>query len=338
MTGESEISRFAPAPDRSHRVGGAEDVVVHVGQLEVDAETVRALLADQLPRWAGLEVRVLPQSGTVNAIARIGDGLAARLPLQPQDPDDARRALTREAEASRRLAGRLRVPVPEVVAVGEPGHGYPLPWSVQTWLPGRDGSAVDPGASYAFAHDLAALVADLRAVPTQGRTFVGEGRTGRGGVVADHDAWVRTCLDRSAGLLDVPALAAFWARLRDLPRGTDPDVTSHGDLIPGNVLVAGDGPDARLAGLLDLGEVGPADPALDLVGAWHLLDDGPRTTFREALGVDDATWARGVAWAYEQAIGLVWYYRTSLPAFSTFGRRTLDRILRAAPDLPPRKR
>ncbi len=313
---------------------------MHAGQLTVDEETVRALLADQLPRWAGRDVRLLPQTGTVNAIVRLGDDLAARFPLQPGDPADARRDLAREADAARRLVGRLHVAVPEVVALGEPGHGYPLPWSVQTWLPGRDGSAVEPGASYAFARDLAALVTDLRAVPTDGRTFAGEGRTGRGGVVADHDAWVRTCLERSVGLLDVDALAALWERLRDLPRGPEPDVTTHGDLIPSNVLVRGGGSGARLVGLLDVGGSGPADPALDLVGAWHLLDDGPRTAFRralghgDALGCGDAQWGRGMAWAFEQAIGLVWYYRTSNPPFSAFGRRTLDRLLRAAPPAP----
>jgi aminoglycoside phosphotransferase (APT) family kinase protein len=307
---------------------------MHQGQLVVDAETVRALVADQLPAYAGRSVRLLLQGGTVHAIARLGDDLVARFPLQPGDPDEVRRTLEREADAARSLAGRLRVPVPEPVALGEPGRGYPLPWSVQTWLPGRDAFAVDPGASYAFALDLAELVTDLRAIPTSGRTFVGERRTNRGGVVADHDAWVQTCLDRSRGLLDVTALAGLWKQLRELPRGPEPDVTTHGDLIPGNVLVAEVGTaevvEVRLTGLVDVGGTGPADPALDLVGAWHLLDDGPRTAFRDALGCDDDQWARGVAWAFEQAIGLVWYYRTSNPPFSAFGRRTLERILRDA--------
>ncbi len=40
---------------------------------------------------------------------------------------------------------------------------------------------------------------------------------------------------------------------------------THGDLIPGNVLVA----DARLAGVIDVGGLGPADPALDPVAAWR---------------------------------------------------------------------
>ncbi len=309
---------------------------MHPGQLVVDAGTVRSLLADQLPALAGLDVRLLPQSGTVNAVARLGEHLAARFPLQPEDPAVVARTLATEADAARRLASRVRVPVPEPVALGEPGHGYPLPWSVQTWVPGTDATVVDPGASTAFARDLARLVADLRTVPTQGRTFVGEHRTNRGGTIAAHDPWVQTCLARSAGLLDVPALAALWDRLRDLPRGAEPDLTTHGDLIGGNVVVTGRGASARLGGLLDVGGTGPADPALDLVGVWHLLEDGPRTVFRATLGVDDATWARGVAWAFEQAVGLVWYYRSTSPTLSAQGRRTLERVVRAdaAGDLP----
>ena len=98
---------------------------------------------------------------------------------------------------------------------------------------------------------------------------------------------------------------------------------THGDLIPGNVLVAG----GRLAGVLDVGGLGPADPALDLVGAWHLLEDGPRRVFREDLGDDDLVWERERAWALDQAMGLVWYYVESNPVMSRMGRRTLDRIL-----------
>src|SRR3954469_3675260 len=98
-------------------------MTMHRDQLQVTEETVRALLADQLPALAGRPVRLLPQSGTVNAIARLGEDLAARFPLQPDDPRDARRTLGREADPARRLVGRVRVPVPAPVALGEPGHG-----------------------------------------------------------------------------------------------------------------------------------------------------------------------------------------------------------------------
>jgi aminoglycoside phosphotransferase (APT) family kinase protein len=102
-------------------------------------------------------------------------------------------------------------------------------------------------------------------------------------------------------------------------------VTAHGDLIPGNVLVS----NGRLAGVLDVGGLGPADPALDLVSAWHLLEAGPRRVLREVLGCDDCEWERGRAWAFEQAMGATWYYVESNPAMSRTGRRTLDRILSA---------
>jgi aminoglycoside phosphotransferase (APT) family kinase protein len=103
---------------------------------------------------------------------------------------------------------------------------------------------------------------------------------------------------------------------------------THGDLIPGNLLVA----DGRLSGVLDVGGLAPADPALDLVIAWHGLTTGPRHLFRRVLGSDDLEWARGAAWAFEQAVGLVWYYAHSNPVMSRLGRRTLARIAADPPD------
>ena len=44
----------------------------------------------------------------------------------------------------------------------------------------------------------------------------------------------------------------------------------------------------------------------------------------------DLEWARGSAWAFEQAMGLVWYYAESNPAMSHTGRRTLERLTAAA--------
>jgi aminoglycoside phosphotransferase (APT) family kinase protein len=95
--------------------------------------------------------------------------------------------------------------------------------------------------------------------------------------------------------------------------------------MPGNVLVAA----GRLQGVLDVGGLGPADPALDLVSAWHLLESGPREVLRRTLGCNGVEWARGQAWALQQAMGLVWYYETSNPVMSRIGRRTLWRILSA---------
>jgi aminoglycoside phosphotransferase (APT) family kinase protein len=303
---------------------------MHPGQLAVSPQLVRALVDEQFPRWRGLEIKAVNSSGTVNAIYRIGDGLAARFPLQGGDAGQARRDLEAEAAAARKLAGRTRFATPEPAALGEPGAGYPMPWSVQTWLPGTTADDHHPGESVAFAHDLAEFIGGVRAIDVGGRTFSGHGR---GGVLRDHDAFVQTCLARSRDLLEVPRLERIWARMRELPRGADPDVMSHQDLIPGNVLVSRDQLNRdRLAGVLDVGGLGPADPALDLVGGWHLLEAGPRQVLRDDLGVDEPTWRRGQGWAFQQAIGAAWYYAQTNPAMSRMGLRTLRRLQEAAPD------
>jgi aminoglycoside phosphotransferase (APT) family kinase protein len=298
---------------------------MHPNQLTVTLDTAVALVADQFPEWADLPVRVVATHGTVNALFRVGDRLTARFPLVPGDVTETRRWLETEAGAARELLGRTPFPTPEPVALGRPGHGYPLPWSVQTWVPGTVATEADPAASVAFAEDLARFVEGVRGIDARGRTFSG---SGRGGDLTSHDDWLRTCFARSAGLLDVPRLRRMWATLREAPRGARPDVINHGDLMPGNVLVT-DSPTAgrRLAGVIDVGGLGPADPALDLVGAWHLLDDGPRHVFRERLNSDHDEWQRGRAWAFAQSMGLVWYYERSNPTMAAIGRRTLDRLL-----------
>lgn len=293
--------------------------MMHEDEIEISDETARELIRLQFPEWREQRIRRIPSSGTVNAIFRVGDGLAARFPLRDDDPDETRRALEDEARASEEFARHSTVPSPLPVAIGDPGLGYPLPWSVQTWVTGTVASETDLSGSEVFARDLARLVSTLRKVDTAGRRFE---HGWRGGDLRDHDEWVQVCLDQSGTLLDVPLLAALWSRLRELPR-TAPDVMSHGDLTPLNVLVR----DGRLAGVLDSGGFGPADPSLDVIAGWHLLDDGPRAVFRAVLGCDDLEWERSKAWALEQSLGAVWYYVDTNPAMSAMGRRTLSRIV-----------
>jgi aminoglycoside phosphotransferase (APT) family kinase protein len=290
---------------------------MHPGQLDVAPETVRGLVARQFPRWRELPVRRLRTQGTVNALFRLGDALVARFPLGAT----SRETLEREAAAAAALHGRTRFATPEPIAIGQTGPGYEQPWSVQTWVPGS--VATPDGHSEAFAHDLAEFIHGVRAIDTGGRTFDGDNR---GGHLPDHDGWMETCFARSEGLLDVPRLRRLWAALRELPREGG-DVMTHGDLIPGNVLVDG----GRLTGVIDVGGLGPADPALNLVAAWHLLEPGPREAFRADLASSDLEWARGMAWAFEQAMGLVWYYAESNPVMSALGRSTLARISAAGP-------
>lgn len=297
-------------------------MAMHAGELPIDATVARDLIGAQFPQWRGLDVRRVTSSGTVNAIFRLGDRLAARFPLRGADPAAIRRELESEAAATRELAAATRFPVPAFVAQGEPGPGYPLPWSVRAWLPGRTGEEDAPSGETAFASDLAEFITAVRAIGTRGRMFAGRGR---GGGLKDHDEWMRTCLRESEGLLDVRRMTRMWTTFRELPREA-PDVMSHGDLTPGNVLTA----QGHLTGVLDVGSHGAADPALDLISAWNLLEAAPRQALRTALRCTNLEWERSKAWAFEQAMGLVWYYADSNPVMSQLGRTTLDRIMSAS--------
>lgn len=292
-------------------------MAMHDDGIDIREDVVRELIADQFPDWAGAPVRRIASDGTVNAIFRIGDEMAARFLLRRRTVDAARAVLEREAEASRRFAEHSPVPAPRPIAIGEPGEGYPLPWAVQSWMPGTI-APIEFEGSPAFAYDLAGLISALRATDTQGRVFQGDNR---GGDIRDHDEWVEECFENSVDLLDVPYLRRLWDHFRDLPR-TSADVMSHGDLQPLNVLVA----DGRLTGVLDTGGFAPADPALDAMAAWYLLGDNSRVIFREELNCDDLEWERSKAWSFEQCLGAIWYYVDSNPVMYRMGRLVLDRI------------
>ena len=77
----------------------------------------------------------------------------------------------------------------------------------------------------------------------------------------------------------------------------------------------------------------PADPALDLVAAWHLLDPNRRDVIRAQLDCDREEWLRGAGWAFAQALGLVWYYQHTNPTMSHLGKTTLHRLL-TDPEIP----
>ena len=78
-------------------------MTMHADELPISAAVARDLVGAQFPRWRGLPVSRVGSPGTVNAIFRIGDKLAARFPLQKADPAAVRRALESEAAAAREL-------------------------------------------------------------------------------------------------------------------------------------------------------------------------------------------------------------------------------------------
>ena len=138
----------------------------------------------------------------------------------------------------------------------------------------------------------------------------------RGGDLGVYDADTRACLADLRGTLPVDRLAAVWDAARESAWDAAP-VWVHGDVAVGNLLVRR----GRLSAVLDFGTSAVGDPACDLVIAWTFLPDAAREVFREAVALDDATWARARGWALWKALrGLV---QGPDPA----NERTVDRVL-----------
>ncbi|WP_414472378.1 hypothetical protein [Microvirga sp. M2] len=177
---------------------------MHDDQVHMDADVIRRMIIDQFPECRHERIEKLGATGTVNAIFRIGSGLAARFPLRTMKPLECADMLRREAAAMTELARHSPIATP-----------------------------------------------------------------------------------RPLGLV-------------------------HGE---------------HLVGVLDAGSFGPADPALGLVAAWHLLDRDRREIVRSHLGSGELEWTCGAAWAFQQAMGLVWYYERTNPSMSALGRNTVCRLL-----------
>src|SRR5690349_3467138 len=107
---------------------------MHADELDIDSALVRRLLAAQFPQWAGLPLERVRSAGTVNAIYRLGDEMAVRLPRVREETEH----LDKELRWLPRLAPHLPLAVPMPLAMGRPGKGYPWHWFVYNWLAGEN--------------------------------------------------------------------------------------------------------------------------------------------------------------------------------------------------------
>src|SRR6185503_10728742 len=110
-------------------------------------------------QWAGLPLQPVTAFGTDHRLFRLGEELLVRMPVYADSADQA----VSDARWLPRLAPHLPVEVPVPLSTGEPGEGYPFPWSVVPWLPGRTLDEAD-GDRMKFAEDLADFVAALQQV------------------------------------------------------------------------------------------------------------------------------------------------------------------------------
>ncbi|MGW6528479.1 aminoglycoside phosphotransferase family protein [Streptomyces venezuelae] len=288
------------------------------GRAGIDAALVRRLIAAQFPQWSELPVTPVEVDGWDNRTYRLGDDKTVRLPTAAGYVP----AVAKENAWLPRLAPSLPVDVPPVLAKGEPGEGYPHPWSVRGWLTGETAARGHIDDMPRFAVSVAEFLLALQRCDTTGGPLAGEHSWYRGASPVHYDDETRRCLAALEGRVDTVRAAAVWdAALAAEWRGAP--VWFHGDVAPGNLLVEG----GKLTAVIDFGTSGVGDPACDLVAAWGMFDGESREAFRAAVGQDAGTWARARGWALWKALLVLSECIDSDEEQAAVNRRIIDAVL-----------
>jgi aminoglycoside phosphotransferase (APT) family kinase protein len=293
--------------------------------VQVDAAQVRRLIAAQFPRWSAKEVKPVPNPGVDNITFRLGDDMSVRMPRVARWLGQ----VVAEQRWLPRLAPHLPLPVPVPLAAGRPGEGYRFLWSVYRWLPGERADLGRIDDQRQTAVDMAEFLAALHRIDAAGGPPPRWSNGFRGvplasgldsAVVADR---LRDRIAALDGLTDTDALTAVWQAGLDAPAWDGPPVWIHGDPAPGNLLVSG----GRLSAVIDFGTAAVGDPACDLIAAWTLITDpAALETFRAALDVDDATWARGRVWGLTGALPTPESLTSPDPTRASAARKALEAL------------
>lgn len=288
---------------------------MHADEVTTDVALVRRLLAAQQPAWSRLTIEPVASAGTDHAIYRLGSDMAVRLPriASAVGQQDA------EWHWLPRLAPHLPLTIPTPLARGEPAEDYPFGWSVYRWIEGRSAVAVPLADPVGAARSLGAFVARLRAIDAAGAPGPGHHNNHRGAPLAERDAQTRRAIHALGPLVDWRAVTMVWDAALEVPPWRAAGVWHHGDLLPSNLLIAG----GELTAVIDFGCLGAGDPACDVLPAWAMFDGDSRAAYRAAIGVDEATWARGRGWALSWALVALPYYLETNPVIAATARRTI---------------
>lgn len=279
----------------------------------IDDALVRALLREQHPDLANLPLSLV-DSGWDNVMVRLGDDWVVRLPRRRQ----AVPLLRHEQAWLPVLAPRLPLAIPSPLRHGEPGCGYPWPWSIVPWMAGRTADLAPPAANQARP-----WAEFLRALHRPGPEDAPNNPL-RGVPLAERAASVEERLERLRNVSPAvtPHIVDLWQQALAAPPDDSPRWL-HGDLHPRNILVHR----GRLSGVIDWGDVTTGDIATDLASFWMLFDNPQtRADGLAHYGADDAEIARAQGWAVHFATVLLETGLTDHPRHAAIGQATLLRL------------
>jgi aminoglycoside phosphotransferase (APT) family kinase protein len=284
--------------------------------IEIDATLVRSLLRAQHPDLAHLALQSM-DSGWDNAMFKLGDALAVRLPRRVA----VAKLIENEQHWLPQLAPLLPIAVPAPVRIGQPAENYPARWSIVPWLRGRNADLNEPRPDQ--AERLAAFLCALhrpapadapfnpyRGVPLRERAEQIVERIGR--------------LKRESTLLNEEVVRIYEDAV-EAPIDVEP-TWLHGDLHGGNLLVDDDG---VITAVIDWGDMSRGDRATDLATLWMNFGDrkARENALRACPGVTEATWRRAKGWAVFYGVTLGTSGLAGDTRHAVMARRTLERVV-----------
>jgi aminoglycoside phosphotransferase (APT) family kinase protein len=290
----------------------------HDDRVDIDAALVGLLVAEQFPQWADLPIRPVEFGGWDNRTFHLGSDKTVRLPSAARYAEQ----VDKEHRWLPKLAPHLPLPIPIPLTKGAPAHGYPWGWSVYRWLEGETAIVGRIADLRQLAIALAWFLAALQRIDPAGGPLPGRHNFYRGGPLTVYDAETRQALAALEGAIDTEAASAVWKAALDATWHGSP-VWFHGDVATGNLLVK----EGRLSAVIDFGTSGVGDPACDLAISWTLFRGKSRKAFREALGPDDATWARGRGWTLWKALITLAGHVDTNPLQASVAQRVIDEVI-----------
>jgi len=280
---------------------------------DIDAALVRELVRRQHPDLAGERV-VMLDAGWDNAMYRLGDDLAVRLPRRQR----AVPLIEHEQAWLPALAESLPLPVPAPLRVGRPSDIYPWPWSIVAWLPGSTADVAAPSSNQAPVLADFLRVLHRPAPPEAPRNPVrGVPLQRRADDIAHRIARLRDTTD-----IMTPAVLGLWDAALAAPPASE-SRWLHGDLHARNVLVDGD----AIGAVIDWGDLTAGDVATDLAAVWSLFaESGARAACLARYRASTAQVARARGWAVLFGTVLLDTGRVDHAAHAAMGAAILRRL------------
>ena len=261
--------------------------------MDINTTLVRKLIADQFPQWSDLPIKSVEPGGWDNRTFRLGNAMLVRMP----SAENYVSQVDKEQRWLPYLAKHLPIQIPHVLALGEPGHHYPWPWSVYQWIPGEDINQATDYNIGELAISVASFIHELHNVDASLGPTPGAHNYYRGDTLQLYDKDTRAYIAQLAEDIDTDIAIELWSNATATQWSKKP-VWIHGDLEASNVLIS----NTQMNAVIDFGNCAVGDPACDLVMAWTFFNSESRASFQATLNIDAQTWERGMAWALWKAL------------------------------------